>query len=106
LLSFKITQKVFGFRPNSSNKSCRVYFKDSKKLVWHFSEFLKNFYKFLKITAFELRGGTEILQSGPQKELNQSNLVLGSSGKRNRDANSSDGGRRRRGGTGQGGLGD
>jgi hypothetical protein len=45
-----------------------------------------NFYKFLKITDFELSGGTEILQSDPQKELNQNNWVLGSSGKRSRDA--------------------
>jgi hypothetical protein len=52
------------------------------KLVWLFSEFSKNFYKFLKITDFELRGGTEILQLGPQEELNQSNWVLGSTGKR------------------------
>jgi hypothetical protein len=31
LLSFKLTQKVFGFKPKSSNKSCRIYFKDSNK---------------------------------------------------------------------------
>jgi hypothetical protein len=27
------------------------------KLVWHFSKFSTNFYKFLKFIAFELRGG-------------------------------------------------
>jgi hypothetical protein len=41
-----------------------------------------NSYKFLKITDFKLRGGTGILQPDPQKDLNQSNWVLGSSGKR------------------------
>jgi hypothetical protein len=41
-----------------------------------------NSYKFLKIIDFELRGGTGILQPGPQKDLNQCNQVPGSSGKR------------------------
>jgi hypothetical protein len=55
---------------------------DSKKLVWHFSEFPTNFYKFLKITNFELRGGTGILQPRPREDLNPRNWVLGSSGQR------------------------
>jgi hypothetical protein len=41
-----------------------------------------NAYKFLKITNFELRGGTGILQRGPREDLDQYNQVPGSSGKR------------------------
>jgi hypothetical protein len=31
LLNFTIIQKVFGLKPNSSNKSSSIYFKDSNK---------------------------------------------------------------------------
>jgi hypothetical protein len=62
-----------------------------------------NFYKFLKITDFEMRGGTRILQPGPQEDSSQRNWVLAH---RDREVemcrpNSSDGGHRQRGGTGQ-----
>jgi hypothetical protein len=66
-----------------------------------------NSYKFLNIIDFELKGGTGILQPGPQEDLNQCNQVPSSSGKRaeTRRPNSGDGGHRRRGGTGQEGPG-
>jgi hypothetical protein len=72
-----------------------------KKLVWHFSKFSMNSYKFLKITDFELKGGSGILQPDPQKDLDHCNRVLDSSGKKTetRRPNSGDGGHRRRGGT-------
>jgi hypothetical protein len=38
---------------------------DSAKVVWHFSHFSTNFYKFLKFTEFELGRGGVILQGDP-----------------------------------------
>jgi hypothetical protein len=55
-----------------------------------------------------MRGGTGILQPGPQKELNQSNWVLARRGREAemRRLNSDGGGRRRRGEAGWEGSGD
>jgi hypothetical protein len=76
LLNFKIIQKAFGFKPNFSNKSSRIYSKDSNKtgLI-----FFWIFYKFLQISkdhwfwiegrdwnlAVRLSGRFKSMQLGP-----------------------------------------
>jgi hypothetical protein len=45
-----------------------------------------NSYKFLKITDFELKVGTGMLQPDPQKDLNRCNRELGSPVKKSRDS--------------------
>jgi hypothetical protein len=46
LLNFKITQKAFGFKPDSNNQSCRAKFLEYNKTGLTIFEF---FYKFLWI---------------------------------------------------------
>jgi hypothetical protein len=73
MLNFKINLKIFGFKLNSTNKSCRARFQEysTTKLVWPFLDFSTISYGFYKLADLKLERGIDFLQKGPWKDSNK-----------------------------------
>jgi hypothetical protein len=75
LLNFKITQKPFGFRPDSINQSCSAKLLEHNKTSLTIFGFFVNFLWIFKVGWFEM-GGSDFPQKSPWKDLNLCNWIL------------------------------